>query len=702
MLKVRQSGGRSAGTDGAGAAERTRFMRAALLGSLVALALYLAMLAGPDPSLVRDNGLLGSFYDVQARALLDGHLDVDSRQVRIEGFRVDGRTQIYFGLFPTLLRLPVLAVSDGLDGRLTQMSMLIAFAVLMTGTAQLHWRVRSQVRPGEPFQRTEPFAAFLFQVAVGVGAIPLYLASEAVVYHEAEIWGAALAVAALAAVVGVISRSTATRIAVAGALAALALNARFSVGLGPVAALALLTAGSMAQLVAYRGGRRVAGLVAAFGPRTPNGPRKRTPALLAVAVLVPVGLHAAVNTARFDSAFGIPIDKQVQSRIDANRRSALAANDGTIFGLKFVPTTLVQAVRPDAVGSVRAFPFVGLPSEPASVIGDVRFDTIEPSLSAVTSMPALFGLTLVGLVAGVRRRALRPLIGVLVATAVGFGLTLTIAFITTRYLADLLPFLVFGAALGLQALTGSTGWRAYALGGVAMLTCFGIVVNGGAGLVVQRLLYHASEPERADFVRTQDDVDRLLGRSPGGVSAGPALPTRATGSPGDLFLLDRCAGLYVQGLQNDWLPVERTERTGFHRLRVRFAGSPRPAEEALLSLGSGGNRVIVSTRTSRDGTVFSVRLGRRVLESSPPILMPGQGPIDMVVSVDRFSGQSGVFTAIEVGGRRVVTVLTPDVRRARGLLGEDPGGLPPFSGTVERLKLRAPACRAIAARAGLL
>jgi hypothetical protein len=698
VLEAEDTVARPAAPDPSAPPGREKFARAALLGSLVALVPFVWMLSGPGPSLVSDEGLLGSFFDVQGHALLDGRLDVPPEEVSFEGFRVDGRTYTYFGLVPSLLRLPVLAVTDDLDGQLTQLSMLLAFAVLLAGGAVLHWRVRCLLRPGRPLARTDSAAAFLLQVVLGAGAVPLYLASRPVVYHEAELWGAALAVAAIAAIVGIVARPQTRPIVWAGLLTALAVNARFSVGLGPVLALGLLAAAvAMRVWVTPRGGR-IAEAVASFAPRGSDGAGGPTVALLVGAATLPLALHAAVNAAKFDQPFGIPIDKQVASQIEPGRRAALADNDGTIFGLKFVPTTLVQAARPDAVGLIRAFPFVGLPSEPAAVIGDVTFDTIQPSLSAPTSMPALFLLTLVGVVALVRRR-LWPLLGVLAGMAGGFAVTLTIAFVTTRYLADLLPFLLLGGIVGMHVLLAGTRRSGTVLGAVGVLALAGLVVNGATGLAGQRLLYpDATEPERADFVRFQDDVDQLLDRRPSGVDSGSELPLPARGAPGDLFLLDRCAGLYVQGLEKTWLPVERTPRSGVHRLRVRFPRTRDARAEALLSLGSGPRRVAVTSRATQDGAVLAVTVGRRTEGTSRPVAVTGPARVD--VSIDPLYG--AWFAAIRVDGEEVLSgARTPYVRRARATLGADPRGLPRFSGEVERVAARPEVCREIAERAGL-
>jgi hypothetical protein len=570
--------------------------------------------------------------------------------------------------------------------------MLLGLAVLLAAAAALHWRVRGFVRPARPVDRAETWAVFLLQLALGAG-VPLYLASRPVVYHEAELWGAALSVAALVAILDVVRAPTGRSLVWAGLATALALNTRFSVGMGPVLALALLTVAFAARLWAAHRPGRAAELVASFGPPAVGRAERRTLALLLATWVVPLALHAAVNIAKFDRPFGIPIDKQVASRVEPDRRAALDANGGTIFGLKFAPTALVQAARPDAVGGLRAFPFVSLPAEPAKVIGDVRFDTVQPSLSATTSMPALVVLTLFGIVVAIRRRRLWPLLSVLTGAAGGFAVTVTIAFVTTRYLADLVPFVLLGGLIGAQALLAASRHRGWLLGAVGLLAAVGFVVNASAGLASQRLFYpETTESERSAFVATQQDVDDALGRSPSGVFRGDELPVDAPGRPGDLFVLDRCAGLYVRGQRGEWLPVERNERSGLHRLEVRMGAG---GTSTLLTLGSGGRRVSVTGRRRGDAATFAVRVGNRTVATGRPVPVPAGRPARVLVSIDPLYGSlefGRFYTTVSVDGRRGVTARTPYDRRSAVTLGRG----------VERVAAPAPACRALARAAHLV
>lgn len=695
--------------------ERSSFMRAAFAGSLLALILDVLMLSDGHPNLWHQMGLLGSFYDLQGHALLHGHLSLPPGSASFEGFMIGGHTYVYFGPVPALLRFPVLLFTHALDGRLTQLSMLLAFIVLLVAGARVHWRVRQLLRPAAPVCAAERAAAFLLAFSLGAGGVPLFLASWPVVYHEAELWGAALSLAAVAAILRIIVAPTGRRIAWAGLLALLAAGTRISVALGPIIALALLAlalaAGIAAEGWAERGGvlRRTLQAIATLGPSRPER-RGRVAAFLALAATVALGSAIAINEAKFHSAFGVPLQEQIDTSIDPIQRAFVAAYHGSAFGARFVPTTLLAAIRPDAIGTVRAFPFIGLPSSAPTVIGSVRFNALLPSLSAFTSMPLFCILLLAGAVGVVRSRLSRPLLGLLIATAAAFVPALTFGSTATRYLADLLPFLFLGACAGLQPLWKSRRLRARPgrgalLGAIAVLAIFGLLINASVGLVQQRLVASTtSAATRASFVRAQDNIDRFLGRAPHGIHTGDALPTRAIGSAGDLFILGRCDGLYAEGfpgIGGNWLPVERTGRSGLYELLVRFPGAPT-GPMALLTLGRGGRRVTVVAREAAAGRIaFSVRVGGLPVTSGAPVSLAPRGATEVTVSIDPLG--SAWFLSLRLRGTTAVDAPVPYDRLASEVLGADPDApaLARFGGTIARLPERTPVCDQIVRRARL-
>jgi hypothetical protein len=325
------------------------------------------------------------------------------------------------------------------------------------------------------------------------------------------------------------------------------------------------------------------------------------------------------------------------------------------------------------------------------VFGDVRFDTIERSLSAPTSMPLFCLLTVVAVLALVRRRRHRALLGVLAASAGGFAITLTIAYVTTRYLADLLPCLLLGAAAGLPLLLAGAppGRRRGVLALTGALAIAGLVVNGAVGIVSQRLV-HPDPPlaERAAFVRVQDDVDRALGRSPRGVRTGAALPPPGgDGAVGDLFVLDACAAMFARGLEGEWLPVERTPRSGHHVLDVRLPAAAGPPEP-VLTLGDGARAVTLTVRGTAGGPAFAVLVGGRAVTRGAPLAGLGGRVTRVVASFDPYLQRS--YLGVRAGVRTAVTAQAPYVPRATRVLGRG----------VRAVDTMAPVCRRVVQRLG--
>ncbi|HVJ96926.1 MAG TPA: hypothetical protein VNC41_08845 [Acidimicrobiia bacterium] len=389
----------------------------------------------------------GTIHDAQARAWLDGRWDVPLADVGIEGFKIGGKYYTYYGPFLSVIRIPALLIAH-VDGQLTIASMLIALVVLLVTASHLHWRVRSVLRPDRELGLGEAALVALFTFAIGAGSIVAFLSSRGLVYHEVELWGIAWAVATTDALVGFAIKPSRRGAIVAGVCTTGAMMTRISVGVAAVVALSLVALGQM-----LREQGRGHGL-ARFGPGSDSGSRSHVLALVA-GVVIACALYAGVNVARFGSPTALPLDKQVFTEVDAQRRATLNANGGSLFGLKFAPTGALQYLRPDAIRFSSAFPWVEFPGR-ATVIGGVEYDTLDRSSSVPASMPGFTVLAIVGVLVLIRpgkaettfdlARFWPPVIGGVIGTA----FVLTIAYVAHRYLADFFPPLLFLAMIGAQ------------------------------------------------------------------------------------------------------------------------------------------------------------------------------------------------------------------------------------------------------------
>ena len=575
-----------------------RFAAAWAVGAVVAAIAFgwMATAGSGDP--LRPERINADFYELQARALLDGRLDLPPRALNVEAFYHDGRAYTYFPPFPALLRVPVVAVTDSLDGRLTGLALLVAFGLAVTAAGFLVWRIRTLTVGPRPLGRAETVASGLFALLVGMGTPMFFPSSRAWVYHEAGLWGLAFALCAFDQVIAACTAPTRARVLRAGLFTTAAILSRVTIGTGPAVALGLVaTAVVLARLVPRAGPwvRRLGVSDALVGTRG-------APLGFAAAAIVPVGLYAVVNRAKFGSWFGVPIDRQAQNYVDPVRRAVLAANGGSLFTIEAIPTHVLSLLRPDAIRIRSTFPFVGVPTGRPTVIGGLRFDALDPTVSATAAMPLVCALAIVGVVLLVRRSGPAPVRPAVLGAAAVLPLTWSFLYVAQRYTIDLFPVLLLLAAVGFAGLgfAGAAGRLPTRAARTAVLLGFGTLVAVGAwtGIAVA-LEYQRSrsplvdEPLRAQYLGWQRDVGRVLGTAPPPVTRSDRLPE--PGPRDALHVVGDCAGLYVSD-GDAWHAVERTPATGSHRITVRLAAAPRGAVVPVLRTGPGPGSVTVAVR----------------------------------------------------------------------------------------------------------
>lgn len=396
-----------------------------------------------------------NFYDEQARALLAGHLDVDPAVAAIEGFVVDGKTHFYFGPFLAVIRMPFIGLFGGLTGRLTALSIVIAYAVSLFGAFHLAIAVRSVVRRTTGHVQGDQLRIAALMLAVG-SSPALFAGGWLTIYHETEIWALALGIVALAAAVRLLSEPRAASALVAAGAAAACVMTRVTVGLGVTLAVAVIVT------IALR--------------------RRPRPAIATAGILAAgVAASAAFNYARFGTLFSLPMDLQRMTALTPVRAEWFAEHGGSFFSPEFIPTNLWAYLRPDAIAFERLLPIVRFGPR-ATEIGGADFESITPTTSLTVSATLLLILAAVGFVSACRARSWLWIV-LAGALSAGGAASLAIGFVANRYLIDfLLPFVLL-AAVGLAS-DVAPAWltRRRALAALSVLTAWGLMVNVGLGL----------------------------------------------------------------------------------------------------------------------------------------------------------------------------------------------------------------------------
>jgi len=611
--------------------------------------------------------IFDNFFDAQARAFLDGRWDVPRSVVAFEGFEVGGKTYVYFGPWPALLRMPLLALTDRFDGRLTTVSMALAMAVFAVVAYRLNLAVREIVRGAAGVTRGEIAATAGLAVAVLAGP-PLWLASAAVVYHEAILWGLALTLATLDAAARWILRPTPSRLAAVGVLGALAVSSRQTLGLGLIAGLGAVAVVAWTARLRRRAGRSVDPL-----PGVPPGG-----VLLVCGVLVIVA--AVPNVARFGDPLGPPIERQIASSTFDDRRAFLEANGDSWFGPQFAPTTLLQYSRPDAFDLRGSFPWLDFPADGPTVVGDVTFDDLEWSSSVPVTMPVLVVLAVPGAVWLVRaaRRRYGPGVGLLllwVGTGVGAAGAIAIGYIAHRYLADLLPLVLVPALVGFHVLLRAApaarpAWRSAGATALVLVLAAGAWANAALAVENQRERgKFVTEEARAQLFRWRADLPGS-GAPVVTVDAGSErLPDAADGT---LAVVGDCLGFYVR-VGETWWGVDRGPGAGVYDIAVDL--------DALRTLDTGERAPLLTLGRGPDASVVALT-GLGGGEVRVDTFTPGTGgwaegtpaPLDGRVTV-RLSADPRVDDKlIRVGSTVLHNVPTSDAR-AVPTVGALPGGI---------------------------
>jgi hypothetical protein len=409
----------------------------------------------------------------------------------------------------------------------------------------------------------------------------------------------------------------------------------------------------------------------------------------------------------------VPWRKQFLVNVDIQHLRVLNANDGTYFGFKFGPTTLLQHLRPDGLGLSPLFPFLTFPRYRPVVIGDLDFDVLDWSTSIPASMPAIALLAVLGAWAVVRpsfarTRALTALRVPILGAAVGVVLVLAIAFVANRYLGDWIPLLALGGLAGLHVLLlrGEDPVRRRSatvlLGIAAAAAVFGLWANGALAVVYQRLYNPAAESARAGMLGAQYDVDALLGGAPRAVRFVDTLPEEPAGA-GTTAVVGECAALYWSD-GRDWLAVEGTPAGGWFRFRVRAEELTTGHWMPLLAWGPRRDEDVIGVR--RRGEVIDVAFGKPArlntvawYQTTQPRRVPG-GEFTMTVHVDR--PLADVTAAID--GAAALRLF-----RVRGGIADGPIRIgratpgrnlaPRFETTITPLPARAPLCERLLDRA---
>lgn len=499
-------------------------------------------------------GYFSHFFDVQGRAILDGRLRVPEGSLGIEGFLHDGHTYTYFPPWPSLLRMPVLMTTDEFDGRLTVLSMAVAWVVLAVMVTKLIWLLLRLFSVHEEVTRTKMAVAAIFIAGATGGTFLTFDASLPWVYHEVYLWAATAAIGAIYWMIRVLLRPDMSSLRWLFVFALIAIGTRATEGWA--IALVLIALGIFVRFRPYSDLHRARWWV------------------IVAAGAVPLAISILINEIKFGTVFMFPLQDQVWTEISPRRQRALAANDGTLTGIQFFPSSFMAYLRPDGIRFTDVFPFITLPAEPARSYGGAVIDQTYRTGSATAFMPLFMLLELVAVVAAFWPRTsavLRRLRWPLVAGVLITGGVMAYGYYANRYTSEFVPALVTGGAIGIALVTRwleqrRRGLRLAAVPTMALAVLFSLLAQAATGMTQAAVTARASSLER--YVGWQHDL------TPGALAdRAELIDTRlpSAGSTDDLAIYGQCEAMFLNtgDLYEPWVVVEERDQL------VRLSFSPQ-------------------------------------------------------------------------------------------------------------------------------
>jgi hypothetical protein len=532
---------------------RRRFTIAVIVGTVIVLPAVLWVMwdlwsgsVNPLRAVAYDN-----FYDLQARAMFHGHVYLPNGKMGIEAFVHNGHDYTYFGVFPSLIRMPILLVTSRLDGQMTAPSILVAWMLTALFSSLMLWRVRILMRGEALVGRAEAASYGALMATIMGGSVVLYLAATPFIYSEDFAWSVPLTVGSLFALLGVLERPSRGRVIASGLLILCANLDRTPPGWA-LSIAALLIAGWFAL---GRGG---------------TSSRRWALPMLAVGI-VPFLVSSAVTYAKFGIPVGLPMADQVWATVNAHRRYFLAANGGKAFSFAFLPSTLWAYLQPFGIRVGGFFPFVAPPAAPAGWLAGAVLDQSYPTASFTATSPLLLLLGCWGAVTAFRPRGIGQVrftrIIVLGAAASAGGVLLW-GYISQRYLGDFMPFFIIAGSIGLidvwrRLATRPRRDRSLALGGIIAFTVYCVAANVA---IAAFPVAQWTTAQSARYISVQKSLS--IGSLADSVQRGSTLPYWAPA--GQVFAMNNCSGLYlstgndikdVPGQQIEhytWMPAEQS------------------------------------------------------------------------------------------------------------------------------------------------
>jgi hypothetical protein len=377
------------------------------------------------------NGEIRGFFSAQARSIMMGHFYVNESDLPSECYQFKGQCYGYFGITPSLLRIPLLIFRKDLN--FTSSSLITAITLGIIASYLLLNRVASLINFWSKNVNCEgKIRYFLVLIALGPGSLFLQLARPSGQW-ESIAWGSTLSTFGIFCIVSWFDSKRKLYLVLALITFTLAANARITNG--------LIAFGAAFVCIIFR-------------DKLSSSGDKLTVGFLSLLCCIPTLSAFLILYLKFQTFFpNLTLHEQVPEAPHWNQ--ILSTNGGKTVGIIFILSNLVTYLRPDSFVLVNLTDLVSLRPTYFPVLNVFPLKKggmyYEPTLSVTNVMPIFIFMT-VYLFRFIDRpgvnktkpinealSTLRFLKGIALSCFAGLAVTLTFVVSSNRYLGDFLP-----------------------------------------------------------------------------------------------------------------------------------------------------------------------------------------------------------------------------------------------------------------------
>ncbi|MDC0358960.1 NPCBM/NEW2 domain-containing protein [Oligoflexia bacterium] len=388
----------------------------------------------------------GAAYDSLGENLLRGSAEVDPNTILWEGFKVEGKTFMYFGPWPALLRILANAcLPEGRENWATLSCFLAALLSLMA----IFNLCKASFISGSAYQKTHSTALTAATLLFfGLGSPLFYLVTSRRIYHEAIIWALCASLWGLVYILRLLkgqSNSFANLTGLAFA-AAIALLSRITFGIPLYLALVIF-----AMLHLRRQGLTTLTL-------SKNIFRTGICFFAIAPAVLGLMFQAWYNYNRFGA---------IWKAIDFSKQNADIFQRGGIFAIERLPSSLFNYFGFDFDFFSTVAPYIVM-SPTFYFKPEIFCGWKEVVVPLLVSTPLLVAILLLGTWSLARKHTWLPML-IFFCFLFQFGAILVFWFVTARYSAEFVPgilFLFFWMVSSGYYLNGSRSVTIFSLLGV--------------------------------------------------------------------------------------------------------------------------------------------------------------------------------------------------------------------------------------------